>query len=734
MHFVAALDTGLFRFVNQTWSNPFFDWLMPFLSGNAFFAPTLTVALALMLWKGGARGRVFVLLLVLTIWLGDTYVVSTVKRAVGRPRPFAALADVRVPPKIGKTDSFSMPSGHAANWGATTMLALIYFRRRGFWLAFPFAIAVSLSRLYNGVHYPSDVLVGLVVGAGYAACAAWTLDAGWAAAGRRWFPLWHERLPSLLNPTVREATEIEACNAERKSPAADLEQHWLRLGYVTIVALLLFRLAYLASGRIELENDEAYQWIWSKHLALSYYSKPPLIAYTQWLGTRLWGDNAFGVRFFAPVISAGVGGLMLRFFAREASARLGFLLLLISTATPLLAVGANLMTIDPLSVLFWTAAMLAGWRAAQPDGTTRQWLWVGLWMGLGFLSKYTALLQLLCWAVFFLLWRPARPHLRQPGPYLALAVNLVCAVPVLIWNARHGWITVTHVGERADLGSAFHFSTRYLTDFLGQELGALNPVFFVGLVWAAVAFWRTQRRDARQVYFFSMGAPLFLVYLAQSFHARVLPNWIAPAVLPLFCLMALYWDARRDRRVVRNGLTAGLCLGFVAFALLHETDLVQKITGHALPVRFDPLHRVRGWSEVARIAGEARRALAAEGRPAFIICRHYTYTSEITFYLPEAKARVRGQPLVYYEEKPEPDSQFYFLPNYRYRQRRGDNAIFLDELDRPERDAGPPPGPKPTPPGLLKEFARVKSLGVFSAGYKSRPIWWFQMWECRDQR
>ncbi len=131
---------------------------------------------------------------------------------------------------------------------------------------------------------------------------------------------------------------------------------------------LLARLAYIAGGSIQLSQDEAYQWLWSKHLALSYYSKPPLIAYTQFLGTSLWGDTAFGVRFFSPVIAAILSLIVLRFFAREVNARAGFFLVLIVTATPLLSAGAVLMTVDPLSVLFWTAAMLAGWRAVQEHG------------------------------------------------------------------------------------------------------------------------------------------------------------------------------------------------------------------------------------------------------------------------------------------------------------------------------------------------------------------------------
>src|SRR5213079_1179233 len=76
------------------------------------------------------------------------------------------------------------------------------------------------------------------------------------------------------------------------------ERRWLVSGYILILLLLLFRLVYLASGTIELSNDEAYQWLWSKHLALSYFSKPPGIAFVQFAGTWLWGDTQFGVRFF----------------------------------------------------------------------------------------------------------------------------------------------------------------------------------------------------------------------------------------------------------------------------------------------------------------------------------------------------------------------------------------------------------------------------------------------------
>src|SRR5215475_13263094 len=104
-------------------------------------------------------------------------------------------------------------------------------------------------------------------------------------------------------------------------------QLWVRVGYIFTGALLLFRLGYIASGVIELSNDEAYQWLWSKHLALSYFSKPPAIAFIQFAGTWLWGDTELGVRFFPPVFAAILSVVMLRFLAREVGARQAFLLL-----------------------------------------------------------------------------------------------------------------------------------------------------------------------------------------------------------------------------------------------------------------------------------------------------------------------------------------------------------------------------------------------------------------------
>jgi membrane-associated phospholipid phosphatase len=732
MDWLLQMDHDLFLVLNGKLANPVFDQAMPFLSGNKYFLPALLVGGLIFLWKGRLRAVVCTLMLAVILPLGDGYVCRPMKEAVGRPRPFWTVPETRL--LAGRSGSGSFPSSHAANWFAAAMIGFIYFRR-SVWITVTLGSLVSFSRVYNGAHYPTDVLGGAILGAGYAAAGVWGLDALWRWVGRQYFPLWWQKLPSLMFPphalTVASEEEDEPQFRVRGSPApravphVSQDAHWMRLGYVVIGCLLLARLAYIASSTIQLSEDEAYQWLWSKRLAISYYSKPPMIAYTQFLGTSLWGDSAFGIRFFSPVITAVLGFLTLRFFGREVNARAGFFLLLIVTATPLLGVGSVLMTVDPLSVLFWTAAMLAGWRAVQENSRTADWAWVGVWMGLGFLSKYTELFQLLCWAVFFALWKPARKQWRRPGPYLALAINLAAMVPVVLWNYQNEWVTVTHVAADAGMEDKWRPTLRYLGEFLGAEFGLLNPVFFVATAWAAVDMWRRGRRNPKLVYFFSMGAPLFLAYALHSLRSRLLPNWIAPSVLPLFFVMVIYWDMRwrLGEARPRAWLVAGLALGMTTVLIAHNTDLVTKITGYRLKVQQDPLHRVRNWDETARVIGDVRTALLEEGKPVFLIGDHYGMTSQVSFYLPEARPGIPDNPLVYFRRATVAKNQFYFWPGYQHR--KGDNAVFFVELDRKRLQRVKPPAT------ILQDFESVTEIGVSNVmyhGYILRPL---QFFACR---
>src|SRR5437773_563676 len=161
-----------------------------------------------------------------------------------------------------------------------------------------------------------------------------------------------------------------------------------RATWMFVIALTAIRLSMLATK--DLEFDEAHYWMWSDRLAPAYFSKGPGVAFAIRAGTALFGANEFGVRFFSPILAAGTSLLLFYLTQRLFSANAGLWAVIALNVTPIFNIGAFLMTIDPLSIFFWTAAMFAFWlaleRSPQPS-----WYWTvtGFLIGLGFLCKYT---------------------------------------------------------------------------------------------------------------------------------------------------------------------------------------------------------------------------------------------------------------------------------------------------------------------------------------------------------
>ena len=204
-------DQQLFFWINRQAISPCLDQFMPWISDPKAFYPLLGGGSLLLLIFGGFRGRIFLLLMILALAIGDAGIGWTIKRTVHRPRPYQALAGVRMVKRQSVTysgepvpvhDGNSFTSGHACNNVALAFMACAVYGRWASALWF-WAFLVSYSRVYTGNHYPSDILGSWLIAPLYCWLIVAPLRSGWRKVAPRCWPAVWARHPFLTGRAVR---------------------------------------------------------------------------------------------------------------------------------------------------------------------------------------------------------------------------------------------------------------------------------------------------------------------------------------------------------------------------------------------------------------------------------------------------------------------------------------------------------------------------------------------------
>ncbi len=501
-----------------------------------------------------------------------------------------------------------------------------------------------------------------------------------------------------------------------------------------ILAATLGRYLFVASGQLNLVQDEAQYWDWSRRLQLSYYSKGPLIAWIIRAFTAFQGDTELGVRLGAVVGSLAAQLLLYAWVAiLMQKPRLAVITLFILNTMPLFLVSGIVMTTDNPLLVCWLAALVCLHASVvKPDA---RWPWIGLGfaMALGILAKYTMLgmagIALL--HALLLRWQGMLPkgHLKR----LCLSLGAGIAVgflPILVWNAGNDWASFRHVGRLAGVAPApgeapplIRFDR--LPEYLGGQLGLVYPWWLAFMLYGGgVALSRCARRaagdsprekrDAAEASLLAAGFwPIFLFFLAWSLHTRIYANWSAMCyaagvvlaahgvdrVLEKYRLDVTLWKKAAPstslpwtRRLlpVWAGLSVLLCLALYA----------QGPLSRLLPESLNPSMRLKGWSDLGRRVGEIRDSLPEPDR-VFVFSDQYDVTAQLAFYVP-------GNPVAYCADFGRRLSQYDFWPGPE--DKRGWDAIFVRRK------------PFAEPPGLINGmFLRLGNPEAFRSLHRGSP-------------
>ena len=393
---------------------------------------------------------------------------------------------------------------------------------------------------------------------------------------------------------------------------------------------LLLRFAYISVSPFDLSPEEAQYWDWSRHLDWSYYSKPPLVAYLNFLSTSLLGNSEFAVRLWAALFgflsSLLAYAVAKRFFKSE---RVAFLLGLLPNALPGFNALSFLFTTDTPLFFFWGLSFYLLYEAVRTE-KTRCWLSLGVAGGLGFLAKYSQAFFFPLGVAYILLKKPRL--FKTVKPYLAMGVGFLFTLPVLWWNYQHGWVSFKHVLGLSGVTKKTAFPQwKTFFNFLLSQVYLLGGGFFFYLIYAWIKN-ISPRRKLFPLTLFSL--PVYLLFQLWSLKKSVYGNWAGFAYFT-GGISAGYYFLKGFKRFLLPSL------GVLAFSLFLSAvtlypPLIDKLgLTKLIPPSKDPTRVAVGWEELGRFVSRFYNP-----QTDFIFSNLYQISAEMAFY-------VKGNPQTY---------------------------------------------------------------------------------------
>lgn len=166
--FLKHIDYSLFHFINQTISNPVLDVVMPFLRNALNWIPLYIFLGIYLTYRYKWNALKYALYIVIAFALADLISYQILKPSIGRLRPCHSLT-VHARLLLGHCGGkFSFPSSHATNHMAIALsivLAGIFTKKWINYIWIGWALSIGMAQIYVGVHYPSDITAGFIVGA-----------------------------------------------------------------------------------------------------------------------------------------------------------------------------------------------------------------------------------------------------------------------------------------------------------------------------------------------------------------------------------------------------------------------------------------------------------------------------------------------------------------------------------------------------------------------------------------
>ena len=371
----------------------------------------------------------------------------------------------------------------------------------------------------------------------------------------------------------------------------------------------IFLLIKLALGFwLPFFSDEAYYWVWSHNIQLSYYDHPPFVAWLFWFG-HLFEDFGQGSRWAAIVMGHSLLLIWNEILKPYFDSNKRYWWLWLAGCHPITGIGTTFVTPDVPLLFFWSLAIMFLLQA-QHTRTWSAYAGLGVALGLGFCSKY----QIVLFVPAALLWLfGEKPKIVYSKLALTLGIGLILCLPVLMWNHQNDYDSFLFQLKHGFAQKKWQWF--WISDFIGSQMALIFPtvLFF--------SFKNKMPPHLRWLVNFSVFP--FLLFFISSFRGRVEANWTAVA-FPTLLTMAIV----NTKKPTWIKATVAIWIGFYVLVLSHVV------------FRWIPLKEPHRLKTNEFVVFDSLLSWASEKQPFF--ASSYQMASQLTYKLGKPVYKLNG--------------------------------------------------------------------------------------------
>lgn len=397
---------------------------------------------------------------------------------------------------------------------------------------------------------------------------------------------------------------------------------------LSLCSALLVVLHFALGNGYGFHRDELQFLDDARHLQWGYVAFPPLTSFCGRIAIALFGISPAALRLPAAIANA-ITLVLTGLVARELGGHRAAQLLAVAAGFPVALLFSSLLQYNTFDLLAWSLVIYFTARLLRSEDP-RNWIGVGLGIGLGVLSKYTIAFPVLSLLVALAMLPSQRHALRSRWLWLGALTAAVIAAPNLLWLAQHHWITLQmeHSIHLRDI--RIGRADGYFTDQIKFTLLAL-PLAVAGLV----SLLRSARFRLLSAFYIG---PLILLALMKARGYYLIPAYpLLYAAGAVALERVLSARSRWLRVVLRSTVIAAMLVDAAAGAWAYLPIWPVGSTGWNWQMQNNPdMANEIGWPEfVAQVAAVRDTLPSADRAHLGILANNFGEAGALALYGPQ---------------------------------------------------------------------------------------------------